>query len=61
MSFLNQDCLVDTIQQAVEAKLLESNNTRTFTTQVSILLGQRDPDNEYNPGLNDEGSLGVHR
>ena len=61
VSFLNQDCLVDTIQQAVEAKLLESNNTRTFTTQVSILLGQRGPDNVYNPDLNDEGSLGVHR
>lgn len=34
VSFLNQESLVDTIQQAVEAKLLESNNTRTFSTQV---------------------------
>jgi DNA mismatch repair protein MLH1 len=34
VSFLNQESLVDSIQQAVEAKLLESNNTRTFTTQV---------------------------
>lgn len=34
VSFWNQESLVDTIQQAVEAKLLESNNTRMFTTQV---------------------------
>jgi len=36
VSFLNQESLVDSIQQAVEAKLLESNNTRTFTTQTLL-------------------------
>lgn len=36
VSFLNQESLVDTIQQAVESKLLESNNTRTFSTQTLL-------------------------
>ncbi|KAG0627652.1 hypothetical protein M758_2G218500 [Ceratodon purpureus] len=36
VSFLNQESLVDIIQQAVEAKLLESNNTRTFSTQTLL-------------------------
>lgn len=36
VSFWNQESLVDTIQQAVEAKLLESNNTRMFTTQTLL-------------------------
>lgn len=36
VSFLNQESLVDTIQQAVETKLLESNNTRTFSTQTLL-------------------------
>lgn len=36
VSFLNQESLVDTIQQAVEAKLLESNNSRTFSTQTLL-------------------------
>lgn len=37
VSFLNQENLVDTIQRVVEAKLLDSNNSRTFYTQVHTL------------------------
>ncbi|BBN11049.1 DNA mismatch repair protein MLH1 [Marchantia polymorpha subsp. ruderalis] len=36
VSFLNQENLVDTIQRVVEAKLLDSNNSRTFYTQTLI-------------------------
>ena len=36
VSFLNQESLVDTIQQAVETKLLESNNTRTRWSSDTI-------------------------
>ncbi|KAL3693116.1 hypothetical protein R1sor_006767 [Riccia sorocarpa] len=36
VSFLHQDNLVDTIQRAVEAKLLDSNTTRTYYTQTLI-------------------------
>ncbi|XP_020573556.1 DNA mismatch repair protein MLH1 isoform X2 [Phalaenopsis equestris] len=34
VSFLNQESLVNTIQDAVESKLMSSNNTRTFHTQT---------------------------
>lgn len=38
VSFLNQEALVDSIQKAVEVKLLNSNTTRTFYTQVCTLI-----------------------
>eukprot|EP00249_Psilotum_nudum_P013294 c24267_g1_i1 orf=344-2536(-) len=36
VSFLNQENLVDSIQKAVEEKLLSSNTTRTFYTQMVL-------------------------
>ena len=35
--FLHQDAVIDSIQKAVESILLESNQSRTFYTQVSCL------------------------
>lgn len=35
VSFLNQEALIEAIQKAVEHKLLESNTSRTFHTQVT--------------------------
>ncbi|KAL2653676.1 hypothetical protein R1flu_021804 [Riccia fluitans] len=43
VSFLHQDNLVDTIQRAVEAKLLDSNTTKTYYTQTLIPGSQATP------------------
>ncbi|KAI5069224.1 hypothetical protein GOP47_0015525 [Adiantum capillus-veneris] len=51
VSFLNQEALVDSIQKAVEAKLMTSNTSRTFYTQT-MLPGAAQVSN----GISSEGS-----
>ncbi|KAJ7568741.1 hypothetical protein O6H91_01G046000 [Diphasiastrum complanatum] len=51
VSFLNQESLIDSIQKAIEAKLMQSNTTRTFYTQtlLSRSLGVPDEAEESMP------------
>lgn len=57
VSFLNQESLVDSIQKVVEAKLLNSNTTRTFYTQTmlpgaaQVINGECDGSPNPNPGV----------
>lgn len=50
VSFLNQEALVDSIQKAVEAKLLNSNTTRTFYTQTMLPGAAQVTNGDYNEG-----------
>lgn len=55
VSFLNQEALVDSIQKAVEAKLLNSNTTRTFYTQTILpgaAYGKNKDCEEVSPTVN---------